>query len=299
MGFEFKATRQLITGGASGLGLAFAKAMISRGAQVIIADINAADLQAAGKTLGLAEEETVLLDVTDHDAVEACAEKLWDRFGRIDGVFNNAGVGPGKPFLKTSPSDFDFIFGVNVRGLWSVARVMAARLVAQDSPGLIVNTASEHALGVPHINNAIYTASKHAVLGLSDVMRSELPDHIQVSVFCPGLTQSGFWDSNRSRPQHLGGQSEAHDIARSIQDLGMRADVAAQRALDAIESGAFYILTHPHNKAMVDDRYTEMTKAFEAQSKGLDSEQYDVNRVLEKTLGPRAPARPLWARKDA
>ncbi|MEO1473106.1 MAG: hypothetical protein AAFS03_04065, partial [Pseudomonadota bacterium] len=90
----------------------------------------------------------------------------------------------------------------------------------------------------------------------------------------------------------FGGPKEGHPLSRAVMDRGMDPLDVADRALDAIASGAFYVITHPHNRAMVEDRFTEQRAALESQNKGIDGESYDVNDVLADVLGARAPKRP-------
>ena len=290
MGFDFQGKTIIVTGGASGIGLALCEGLARRGARLAVADLEEGKAHIAATYLQLlgATAFGFGVDVSDMASVERLADEVYDAFGRVDGIFNNAGIGHARPLTKTSEADFDWTMGVNVKGVWAGCRVFGARFAERGKPSLIVNTASEHALGVPHLNNSLYTASKHAVLGLSDVLRGEMPDHVQVSVFCPGLVQSDFWNAVRNRPDHLGGPSTAHPVAKMVQDRGVAADVVAEAALAAIAEGHFYVVTHGHNLAMAEKRMNELRAAFVGQTLKDVDERYDVNEVLADVLGTGA-----------
>lgn len=297
MSIDWSKHRVLITGGANGIGLALAKACMARGARIHIADIDDEALKRARDTLHIDAEHAHRLDVSDHGDVSALEAEFREQGIAISAVFNNAGIGVAKPFLKTKPEDFDWTFGVNIRGVWSVARVFAEHMVRNETSGLIVNTASEHALGVPHLNNGIYTASKHAVLGLSDVMRDELaPLGIQVAVLCPGLTQSEIWRGAERRPDAFGGRRAAPDGAHRVQDKGIPAADVARIALDGLDAGRFYLITHKHNAVMVEERHSEMSDALNA-VEGESQEGQDVNDVLIELYGEGVIPRPSWQSK--
>ncbi|MEM6625713.1 MAG: SDR family NAD(P)-dependent oxidoreductase [Pseudomonadota bacterium] len=285
-GFQFDGKTAVVTGGASGLGLAIAEELTRRGARVGLADIemDRACTAAFALSLGRAEVKPFAVDVADADSVEALADAAWREFGRVDAVFNNAGVGGGRDLIGTRETDFDWIWSVNVKGVWNGCRSFGARFQDQDGHALIVNTGSEHSLGVPHLNQGIYTASKHAVHGMTDVLRRETPDRIQVSLFCPGIVATEIWNSSRNRPDAFGGAKQANALGRTIMDYGMQADDVARRALDGVEAGEFYIVTHPHNKKMIKARHEEMVQAFDAQTGRIDGDRFDMDTILANIM---------------
>ena len=116
------------------------------------------------------------------------------------------------------------VLEVNLIGVWHGCAVFGRRFVDQGTPAHIVNTGSEHSLGVPHLRAGAYTASKHAVLGLSDVLRRELPDHVKVSVLCPGIVPSRLAEAARNRPERFGGPLEPDDGPAMPADTGIPAD---------------------------------------------------------------------------
>lgn len=138
-------------------------------------------------------------------------------------VCANAGVmNSMTPLLDTPAHDIDRLLGVNVGGTINTLQSFGRHLAAQDQPGWFLVTGSEHSVGVPHLHNASYTASKHAILGLCDVLRGELPAHLGISVLLPGLTTSRLWDSATHRPDAFGGPADGEPLAgQFMQEEGM------------------------------------------------------------------------------
>ncbi|MEE9381629.1 MAG: SDR family NAD(P)-dependent oxidoreductase, partial [Hyphomonadaceae bacterium] len=208
MAFDFSGKAIVVTGGAAGLGKAFCEDLVTRGARIGVADIEGEKAKAVAAEIG-PSAWGFQVDVSDRGSVEALADEAWTAFGRVDGIFNNAGIGAGRDILRTAEEDLDWVLGVNLKGVWYGCQVFGQRFRDQGGPALIVNTGSEHSLGVPHLRGGAYTASKHAVHGLSDILRREVPEDIQVSLFCPGIVATEIWNSGRNRPANIGGPSEA------------------------------------------------------------------------------------------
>ena len=187
----------VVTGGGSGIGRGIALALARAGSTVVVADIDAeraervaAEVQSRG-----GEATGVACDVTDRDAVEDLAGSAWARHGHVDLVANNAGVFPKfASVLDTDEREARWVLEVNLMGVWYGCAAFGKRFVDQGTPAHILNTGSENSVGIPHTHAAFYTASKHGVLALSDVLRRELPDFVGVSVLCPG--------DGRDRPGH-------------------------------------------------------------------------------------------------
>jgi NAD(P)-dependent dehydrogenase (short-subunit alcohol dehydrogenase family) len=139
------------------------------------------------------------------------------------------------------------VFGVNVMGVYHGAHVFAPILLAQGAPARIVNTASEHALGWPQRGGqvTIYTASKHAVLGLSEGMRRDYAGtNLAISVICPGIAQSEIWNTLRNRPESAGGTRQIDPKYAQENQAGLSAEITAARILDQIAAGEFCVFTH-------------------------------------------------------
>ncbi len=277
----------VVTGAASGIGLALAWALSERGCRLTLADIDLDRAQAAAEEIG-GDAFPVACDVSDRDAVEALADAAQARHGDVDIVFNNAGVMPagGSGGIDADPSDLDWVLAVNVVGTWNGCSVFGKRLAARPQPGWIVNTASEHALGMQHPGQAFYTASKHAILGLSDVLRAELPDQVGISVLCPGMVRSELWNSVRHRAQPLDSDTKALlPFTKAVMDHGMPAVDVARKAIAGIERGDFLIVTHAASRPAADRRSSEVGAAFDAQAPYDEGwQRYDLTTVIQAVL---------------
>jgi NAD(P)-dependent dehydrogenase (short-subunit alcohol dehydrogenase family) len=182
----------LVTGAASGIGLALAQALVARGAQVWLADIDEAGVRRAATELGL-PAQAMVLDVRDAVAYQACVDQVVQAAGRLDFLFNNAGIGVAGEAHEMSAEHFDRILDINVRG--TVHGVLAAypQMVRQRS-GTIVNTASAAGL-IPSPLLTAYSMAKHAVVGLSASLRLEAAPHgVQVCVLCPSAIETPLLD---------------------------------------------------------------------------------------------------------
>jgi len=256
----------VVTGGASGIGRGIARALVAEGAHVVVADIEAsraeqvaAELRASG-----AQSIGVKCDVTERASVEALADRAWAEFGRGDILCNNAGVGVAGPLTDVRGADAEWTFAVNVFGVLNGCAVFVPRF-QKSGGGHILNTGSEHSLGVPFPGLGIYTASKHAVLGLSDVLRREVQgDGIGVSILCPAAVRTDVWNAARNRQERFGGPLQAPAHLSSLLDAGMDPDEVGRIAVDGIIRKDFLIVTHPEVRAIADERSREVAAAFDA-----------------------------------
>jgi NAD(P)-dependent dehydrogenase (short-subunit alcohol dehydrogenase family) len=260
-------------------------ALVEDGAHVVIADI---DAEAAREVADELETEAVRtigigLDVTDRAAVEAVADLAFEEFGHVEICVNNAGVFP--PICRAidiEESDARWVLEVNLLGAWYGCSAFGRRFIEQGTPAHILNTGSENSLGVPHTGAAFYTASKHALLGLADVLRSELPDFIGVSILCPGMVKTNLSSSAVRRPDRFGGPGEAG----SGSGLGLEPDLIGRKAVEGIKRGDFYIVTHPPVRALVEERAAELLAAFEAQAPRYEGDEAIDTRSMVALLRP-------------
>jgi len=266
-----------ISGAASGIGLAIAHALAAAGAKLVLADIDRTALDAAVAELSRGGTETlgVLLDVAEATSWNAAAEATLSRFGDIDILCNNAGVGASRGTLETiSDQDWNWIFGINVHGVRNGIRTFLPRMKARGADAHIVNTASIVGLfALP--GAADYVATKYAVMGLSEALRMELRDTtIGVSVLCPGFVKTGITvNAMKRRPSTAAGDhsNTTFDTARRAgQPEGIDAAKVGAAVLDAIRENRFYVLTHPEYRAIVDLRVTELRAAFSGGDSGED-----------------------------
>lgn len=178
----------LVTGAGSGLGVGVAQALLEAGARVVLGDLGLETVAAAAAKLDPSGGRTLALaaDVADEGAIARFIAAAVAKFGRVDGLVNNAGVIAMKPAIEESRKDIEFQFGVNVTGLFLCAQAFAGQLERQNSGGAIVNVASNAGkVGFP--NMAGYNASKAAVINLTRTLAAEwAPRKINVNAVCPG-----------------------------------------------------------------------------------------------------------------
>lgn len=189
----------IITGAATGIGQAFAVQCASRGANVVVADMNAADETVAAVEAAGGKALAVKVDVADQGSVDAMAAAAVARFGRIDGLINNAAYFREvklTPFEEIDPVIWDRIFQVNVKGVWNCCKAVMPAMRAQNS-GAIVNIASVVAVaGQPGYLH--YVASKGAVLSMTKGLAKECgASNVRVNVIAPGFVLT---DATKNRP---------------------------------------------------------------------------------------------------
>ena len=178
----------LITGGASGIGAALGRALVARGAQVVLADRQGELADEVARGLGT-KARAISLDVREAEAFAAVAQEVMQREGRIDYFFNNAGIGIGGPFEDHSLEDWRYIVDVTLLGVvYGISSVYP--LLLKQGFGHIVNTASMAGrVAIPGLS--AYCTTKHAVVGLSRSLRAEASGRgIRVSCFCPGAIRT-------------------------------------------------------------------------------------------------------------
>lgn len=269
----------VVTGGASGIGRAIAEALVARGGRVVIADIDGAEAEKTARAIG--ESATAMLcDVRDVAAVQQLARESWAALGGVDLVFANAGVGPGAPVLKGDPAAFDFVYAVNMRGAWATCASFARLMITGERTGHLCITGSEHSLGMQHAGAAFYSATKAAVLGLADVLRAEMPDHVGVSLLCPGLTATRLHETGRNEDLPPA-PAKAAAFAKALMDRGMDPAGVAKTALKGIEEGAFIIPTNAAPRAAAEKRTAEIMAGFDRYAPDDDdADRYSVPHVM-------------------
>jgi len=280
----------VVTGGGNGIGKALCTALAEAGANVVIADIelDAAEAVKAEISATGARCLALAVDVTDEGSVTRMRDAAQEAFGSVDLLVNNAGVmHPTKPLFETTSADLEWVMSVNVGGVMNGIRSFVPLFIEQGTPAWILNTASEHSLGVPHLGGGLYTASKHAVLGLSDVLRRELPEHIGVSVLCPGIVGTTLWKASERRQDRYGGaEAGSEQAGAAMQHIGMPVEDVAEATIRGLEEENFFIVTHPHAVEFGKSRWDEIESAFATQAPRFEGdEKYDLNLVLKQLGG--------------
>jgi len=206
---DLRGSVAVVTGGAGGIGRGIVEALLEEGATVVIADVEQAALDRAASELG-PSVWGVRVDVSDLEAVDALAGAVFERYGRCNLLFNNAGVtsgGGGKPWEQEA-NDWKWCFSVNVFGVANGMLAFVPRMLASGEPGVVVNTSSGDGGIAPVPYASVYAASKAAVTCLTESLAHQLHDsgsNVRAAVFYPsgGLLDTGLWTASRNRPASL------------------------------------------------------------------------------------------------
>jgi NAD(P)-dependent dehydrogenase (short-subunit alcohol dehydrogenase family) len=281
-----------VTGGASGIGLGIAKALLGAGMNVVIADIRDDHLEQGAAELGSPDKVLALkVDVTDRAAYAAAADAVEARFGKIHILCNNAGVAVVGPTELATFSDWDWCMNVLLGGAINGVTIMLPRILKHGEGGHIVNTASMSGL-VPVGGTTIYSTAKAAVITMMETMRPELEGRgVICSAFCPGAVQSNIAKAGETRPAELAesGYAEADKRRQSGGDhfhLYMTKEEVGERVLEGILNDELYILTHAEFLEGVTDRANAMIASVPA--KRPQNEEY-------KTQFAMLFNSPIWA----
>lgn len=249
-----------VTGGASGIGLGIAKALLGAGMRVVIADIRDDHLQSAQAELGSADRILALkLDVTNRSAYAHAADAAEARFGKLHILCNNAGVAVVGPTILATYADWDWVMGVNLGGTINGIVTILPRIHRHGEGGHIVSTASMSGL-LPHPGATIYGTSKGAIVSLMECMRGELePQGIICSAFCPGAVQSNIAEAGKTRPADLAETGYGESDKRRAQGgqffhLYQTKEQVGRRVLEGILNDELYIMTHSEFRQGLEDR---------------------------------------------
>ena len=254
----------VVTGAASGIGLALAERFGAAGLSVVLADVDKAALDAAAEQVAASGVDTlsIVTDVADADAVSALADATYERFGAAHVICNNAGVSsPGDPWFGPM-STWTWVFGVNFWGVVHGVRAFLPRLIQQGG-GHVVNTASTAGL-MPGFG-PVYDATKHAVVAMTeDLYRmtrvAQLP--IGVSCVCPGWIRTQILDADRNWPEDLGerpaappGSEVMRDYVRQAIDNAPPPSRVADTVVDAVQNDRFWVFPNPEFVEMAANRW--------------------------------------------
>ena len=277
-----------ITGGASGIGLGMAKAFLSAGMKVIIADIRQDYLEDALKSFDgdTANIHSIQLDVTDRKAFENAAQEAERVFGRVHILCNNAGIYLYGPMQKATFDDWDWVLNVNLGGVINGIQTFIPRIRSHGEGGHIVNTSSISGIFVAG-GTGVYTTSKFAVVGLSEALRLDLEsENIGVSVLCPGFVNSKIYDCGETRPDQLAdsGYQVRPEILEQLKDvhdeIGMDPLEVGEKVLSAIRQNKLYIITHP-------EFAEEIRRRSEALLAAVPDEPVNPRRVAMEDSRPK------------
>jgi NAD(P)-dependent dehydrogenase (short-subunit alcohol dehydrogenase family) len=227
-----------VTGGASGIGAALATELVDKGAEVWIADrqVGPAGELAQRLNSGGGKAHVIELDVRSYPSFERAVAEAVQQSGRIDYLFNNAGIGVAGEVDSYTLDDWNDVFDVNLRGVVHGIQAVYPIMIGQHS-GHIVNTASMAGL-VTSPGQASYTATKHAVVAITKTLRVEAERHgVQVSVLCPGVIRTSILTGGQYGRILVAGLSDEEVLKFWEQLRPMAPEVFAERALRAVLRG--------------------------------------------------------------
>lgn len=260
----------IVTGAASGIGEAMAVAFAEAGMRVVVADIEeqkAVDV-AARITTPEARALGIGVDVSDAASMRRMADRCYDELGAVHLLCNNAGVLLMGPQADMIEADWRWTFDVNVMGIAHALEIFLPRMQAQNEPCHVVNTASVAGL-TGRAETFVYSATKAAVLALSEALREELAEsRVGVSVVLPSEIRSNIVGSQRNRPEERGRQYEQSVAPEVGAQHGLDPRGVGIRVREGIERDEFYIFTAPTHglaglRAGIERRTEELLAALE------------------------------------
>lgn len=274
---ELKGKTAVITGGASGIGLATAIQFAKAGANIVLGDIEDAPLhtQVGEMRSHGATVIGVHCDVAKESDVEALRDAALKEFGAVHVIFNNAGVAGGST-IGTPKKVWDWVLSVNLDGVVNGMNAFIPLFLEQNE-GHVVNTASEAGLvGVAGMGP--YNASKFAVVGMSESLFHELANsgkNVHVSVLCPNFVRTRIHESERNMPKEIASYAEnpelqeIRELAAALVNAGIDAADVAKAVEDAVVNEKFWILTHEHSALRITELRLEWMRGGPSPMAGL------------------------------
>jgi NAD(P)-dependent dehydrogenase (short-subunit alcohol dehydrogenase family) len=274
---ELKGKTAVITGGASGIGLATAIQFSKAGANIVLGDIEDGPLHTQVQEMR-SHGATVIgvhCDVAQESEVEGLRDAALKEFGAVHVIFNNAGVAGGST-IGTPKKIWDWVMSVNLDGVVNGMNAFIPLFLEQNE-GHVVNTASEAGLvGVAGMGP--YNASKFAVVGISESLFHELANtgkNVHVSVLCPNFVRTRIFESERNMPKELASYAENPEgaeikkIAAALVNAGIDAADVAKAVEDAVVNEKFWILTHEHSALRITELRLEWMRGGPSPMAGL------------------------------
>ncbi len=288
---DFRGRVAVVTGGASGIGKALAKAFVGEGMKVVLADVEEPALKATAEELG-GEVIGVVTDVSDASSVQALANRVFDVHGACHILCNNAGVAaPNLDLWETESSDFQWVHGVNVAGVAHGVQAFVPRMIASGEEGFVLNTSSGDGGISPLAQQVVYASSKAAVSTMTECLAAQLigrDTKLRAAIFYPsgGMLNTGIWSTKRNRPEGLARNVEVDAVQETTFDAFMEGaknagfdlpvqdlDELAQFALSGIRNEDFVIMIDRESmEATLNERAAKLARGecpIELQHMGL------------------------------
>ena len=271
---RFEGAGAMITGGASGIGLAVAKQLGAKGAKLVLADVEqgALDTAVAAFTEAGVEAHGVICDVSKRENVQALANESFELLDNVQLIFNNAGIAVGGPIVEMTHDDWRWVIDVDLWGPIHGVESFVPRMVDQGMGGHVLFTASFAGL-VPNVGLGPYCVAKYGVVALAEVLSRELRQHeIGVSVLCPMRVGTNIGHSERNRAADYGGEEAGAFVAdqeEGNEDLAGRVldvDEVAAMTVDAVVNNRLYVLPHEESRQAIRRRFERIDRTFEQQS---------------------------------
>jgi NAD(P)-dependent dehydrogenase (short-subunit alcohol dehydrogenase family) len=258
----------VVTGAASGIGRALAMALGAAGCDVVLADVEKIALDDALDEIRAQGSSAIAVpcDVRSEDDMDALRDQAHAQFGPVDIVCLNAGVSPSGAVLETSQETWRWLIDVNLMGVVHGLRAFVPDLVQRGS-GHVVITGSLAGL-VPTPSLGPYSAVKHALTALAEVLRTELDGTgVHVSLICPGAVRTGIAEGERNRPPDYPGTSHADpELAQRYREAVAASTTlpahVATAVIDALLDHRFLVLPSPEGLQMIDQRLKELQSAI-------------------------------------
>ena len=269
----FEGRGAVITGGASGIGLATATEFARRGARLVLADVDKPTLEQAVARLQTEgfDAHGVLCDVRHLEQMVHLADESFRLLGQVDVVFSNAGIVVAGPIAQMSHDDWRWVIDIDLWGSIHATEAFVPRLLEQGTGGHIAFTASFAGL-VPNAGLGAYGVAKYGVVGLAETLARELKDNgIGVSVLCPMVVETKLISNSERIRSADYGLASTPDVTGSLgplpaQDVSLGVDDVARLTADAILANRLYILPHEAARTSVRRRFERIDRTFDEQA---------------------------------